>query len=59
MIGPKARPIRAVPLRWMAKSTVRMRIAAGRTIWSAAGLMTDRPSMALITEMAGVIIESP
>jgi len=30
MIGPKARPIRAVPCGWIAKSATRIAIAAGR-----------------------------
>lgn len=59
MMGPNARPITAVPRRWMTNSAVRMTTAAGSTIRVRPGSMTAAPSRALITEIAGVIIESP
>ena len=57
--GPKALPMTSVPRLCTMNKRVRMTTEAGRTIFSASGLATVRPSTALITEIAGVIKESP
>ncbi len=59
MTGPKARPTTEVPYRWMRKRTVRMTAAMGMTSSPAWGSMTSSPSIADITEIAGVMNESP
>ncbi len=57
--GPKALPTRWVPCRWIANRPVRITTDTGRTNSSRAGLTTTRPSIADITEIAGVITLSP
>lgn len=59
MIGPKARPMKEVPRRCTRNRAPRMTIEAGSTTSASAGSTTATPSMALITEIAGVITESP
>lgn len=57
--GPNARPTRAVPNRWEAKSTTRMAMVIGSTKGAKIGVATSSPSIALSTEIAGVIAPSP
>lgn len=57
--GPKALPMTAVPRLCTMNRIVRMTTEAGRTIISAPGLATVMPSTELITEIAGVMRESP
>ena len=59
MTGPKSRPTAAVPKRWTAKRTVRIVTETGRMNRAAPGATISTPSTADITEMAGVITESP
>ena len=59
MIGPKNRPTRAVPNRCTANRPASTSTANGRTRLSKLSFTTDRPSMADITEIAGVITLSP
>ena len=55
MIGPKARPTFAVPLRWIQNSTTITARVTGITARLKVGSSSSRPSTALSTEMAGVI----
>ena len=57
--GPKTRPIRWVPKRWIAKTPTRIAIVAGITRACRLGTATFTPSTAESTEIAGVIIPSP
>ena len=57
--GPKTRPIRWVPKRWIAKTTTMIAIVTGTTISWMLGSTTFTPSTAERTEIAGVIIPSP
>ena len=59
MIGPKARPIFAVPSDCAANSPARITTAAGRMNGVKAWVTTLSPSRALSTEIAGVMTESP
>lgn len=58
-MGPKRAPTLAVPRRWKANSATRIPIVIGTTNGSSTGVAISRPSMALNTEMAGVIMPSP
>src|SRR6185369_14752357 len=57
--GPNMRPIAPVPRRCTTNSVVRMTIAPGSTKCSSRGVATARPSIALSTEIAGVMNPSP
>ncbi len=57
--GPKTRPTRVVPPRWMVNSSTSAATVRGTTNGPKAGAATVRPSMAETTEMAGVTIPSP
>jgi len=57
--GPNSRPTRSVPCRWMANTPIRMATVRGTTSCSNTGVATFRPSIALSTVMAGVIMPSP
>ena len=59
MIGPKTAPTPAVPRRWKKKRTTRITIVSGITYGLKNGVAISRPSTALSTEMAGVIMPSP
>ena len=58
-MGPKKAATLAVPRLCMTKSLMRMAIERGTTILSKAGVMSFRPSMADMTDSAGVIAASP
>jgi len=57
--GPKTAPTLAVPRRWKRKSPTRITSVPGTTKGRKRGVATSRPSIALSTEMAGVIMPSP
>ena len=57
--GPNNRPTSAVPRACSMKRATRMIRDNGRTNGVKAGAAADRPSTALITETAGVIMASP
>ncbi len=57
--GPKTPPTRPVPRLWKANRPTRMAMAIGMIQASSAGAATFRPSTALSTEMAGVMVPSP
>ncbi len=59
MTGPKALPIRDVPIGWMANSATSMATVAGRIMALASGKTISNPSSAERTEMAGVMAPSP
>ena len=59
MMGPKARPILAVPKRCTENRAIRMATAAGITYGWKASVRTLTPSRALSTEIDGVITPSP
>ena len=59
MTGPKSRPTAPVPCFCTAKSTTRMAQVMGMTAGAREGRTTVSPSIALSTEMAGVIAPSP
>ena len=59
MIGPKLAPIFAVPKRWTMNSPSRIPDDTGTTHSPRAGLISESPSTAAMTEIAGVIIPSP
>ena len=59
MIGPKNRPTRCVPKRWTPNRTAMMAAPTGTTRWDSSGVVTERPSTADMTEMAGVMTLSP
>jgi hypothetical protein len=57
--GPKRAPTFSVPRYWSMNRLARMIMVIGMTYGLKAGVMILNPSMALNTEMAGVIIPSP
>ena len=59
MMGPKNLPTAAVPNFCTENSPVRINSASGSTSESKLSFTTDRPSMADITEIAGVMTLSP
>jgi hypothetical protein len=59
IIGPKTRPMRAVPRRWNRNRPTSSPTAIGTIHFSNRGVATDRPSTAESTEIAGVIRASP
>ena len=59
MMGPNALPTVPVPKRCAENSTTMIATPSGTTRCSKLGLTTPMPSIADITEMAGVITESP
>ena len=59
MMGPNSFPTVPVPCFCTAKSTRRMTHVIGITAGSNFGLSTSSPSIALRTEIAGVIAPSP
>ena len=59
MTGPKNLPTRSVPWRCTTNSTVMIAMPSGTTHWLRPGWETSRPSIADITEIAGVMTESP
>jgi hypothetical protein len=59
VIGPKMAPMPAVPRFWTRKSAARIATVTGTTNGSNAGVATCSPSMALSTEIAGVMTPSP
>jgi hypothetical protein len=59
VVGPKTLPMPAVPRFWTTKSPTRTATVSGRTTGFAADVATSRPSMALSTEIAGVMTPSP
>jgi hypothetical protein len=59
MIGPNSRPTKAVPFFWMKKSPIRITTVRGTTTLSMCVEYTLRPSIALKTEIAGVMAPSP
>ena len=58
-MGPKNRPTRSVPERWILNNMIRMVTAIGSTKLPKAGAATASPSTALSTVTAGVIMLSP
>ena len=58
-IGPKTRPIFAVPKRWIENRPINMPIVIGMTKGVKAAVTSSSPSSALSTEIAGVIAPSP
>ena len=59
MTGPNSRPTSAVPRACSRNSATRMTSASGTTKGVKAGATADRPSTALITVIAGVMMASP
>ncbi len=59
MIGPKNPPTRPVPKRCTKNSAVSTASVIGITSSFSASSTTSRPSTALKTEIAGVIMPSP
>ena len=57
--GPKIDPMRAVPRLCTANRPMRIAMVIGITYGVNTGVTTSRPSTALSTEMAGVIMPSP
>ena len=57
--GPNSAPTRPVPSRWRLNSATRAAIVAGRMTGFKRVVATSRPSMALSTEIEGVIMPSP
>ncbi len=57
--GPNARPMLSVPNRCAANNTTRMATVIGMTNGFSDEVTTFTPSMALNTEIAGVITPSP
>ena len=57
--GPKIAPIASVPRRWIANSTMSIAMVSGTTNREKAGVAMESPSMALSTEIVGVIMPSP
>ena len=58
MIGPNSRPMRSVPRRCIANRTTRMASVPGTTSRCMAGSMIASPSIAPITDIAGVMSAS-
>ncbi|MCY1170957.1 hypothetical protein D9M73_110480 [compost metagenome] len=59
MTGPKNKPTRAVPLRWIENKAMMIAMASGSTNLPRPGEAIATPSTADSTDTAGVIIESP
>jgi len=59
MMGPKVLPTFAVPRLCSANNATRIRTAIGMVYGLKIGVATFRPSTALRTEMAGVMMPSP
>ena len=57
--GPNSAPIDPVPRCCSANRPMSTAIVSGTTKWLSAGVAMEMPSMALSTEIAGVIIPSP
>ncbi len=57
--GPKMLAINAVPFRWTRNSPTRIARLIGTTIGASRGASSFRPSIALNTEIAGVMTPSP
>ena len=57
--GPKRRPTRSVPCRWMANTPTSVTTVSGTTYGVNTEVTTLSPSIALSTVMAGVIMPSP
>ena len=57
--GPKIRPMKPVPRFCIANSATRMTTVIGTTAGASDGASTLRPSIALSTEIAGVMAPSP
>ena len=57
--GPKIEPMNSVPRRWTMKRPIRIATVSGTTIGDSCGASSFSPSIALNTEMAGVITPSP
>ena len=57
--GPNSRPTFAVPRDCSMNNATRMTSDSGTTSGVKAGVIADRPSTALITVMAGVMMASP
>ena len=57
--GPNIRPMNCVPCLCMTNSPIRITTVAGTTAGASDGASTFKPSMALSTEIAGVIAPSP
>ncbi len=57
--GPNRKPMRSVPRDWITNRLRRMTMAIGTTYGSNRWVVTLRPSTALSTETAGVIMPSP
>ena len=59
MTGPKICPITPVPCFCITKTPTRMAMVMGTTAGASHGASTFRPSIALSTEIAGVMAPSP
>ena len=59
MTGPKIRPMKLVPCFCITNSPTRMAMVSGTTAGASEGASTFNPSIALKTEIAGVIAPSP
>ena len=59
MTGPNSPPIHEVPLRWIANSATRITTVSGTTKRCICGAYSLIPSIALSTEIAGVMVPSP
>ena len=57
--GPKILPMKPAPFFWTMKSPIRMTIVNGTTAGASDGASTFKPSIALKTEIAGVMAPSP
>ena len=57
-MGPKSTPTLPVPNLWMANKVARMPTASGTAQCASMGALTESPSTALSTEMAGVSMPS-
>ena len=55
MMGPNRLPTRAVPCRWIENSSTMTTSVVGTIDLPMSGLISRMPSMALSTDMAGVI----
>ena len=59
MTGPNIRPMNWVPCRCIMNSPIRITTVSGTTTGASDGASTFSPSMALSTEIAGVMAPSP
>ena len=59
MTGPKILPMKPAPFFCIRNSPIRMTTVSGTTAGASDGASTFRPSIALSTEIAGVIAPSP